>query len=45
MTNTENTKRVVVVIVEGVSDQVSFENYLNALSKDKSIFSVFIKEI
>lgn len=38
MTNPENTKRVVVVIVEGVSDQVSFENYLNALSKDKSIF-------
>lgn len=38
MINTETTKRVVVVIVEGVSDQVSFENYLNTLSKDKSVF-------
>lgn len=37
-TNSESTKRVIVIIVEGVSDQVSFENYLNTLSKDKSIF-------
>lgn len=38
MNNVENTKRVIVVIVEGLSDQVSFENYLNALSNDKNIF-------
>lgn len=34
----DNTKKVIVVIVEGVSDKVSFEGYLNMLSKDKSVF-------
>lgn len=38
MNETNNTKSVIVVIVEGVSDQVSFENYLNTLSNDKNIF-------
>ena len=38
MDNVENTKKVVVIIVEGISDKVSFENYLNMLSSDKSIF-------
>lgn len=34
----ENTKRVIIVIVEGISDQVSFENYLNAIAKNKNVF-------
>lgn len=38
MTSSGNIKRVVIVIVEGISDQVTFENYLNALCKDKAIF-------
>lgn len=38
MNNAEDTKKVIVVIVEGVSDKVSFEGYLNTLSKDKNVF-------
>ena len=38
MDNQENIKKVIVVIVEGVSDKVSFEGYLNALCSDKTVF-------